>query len=63
MLWKQAFVGDGGVVNIKRVLMSHVFLVIGALLEYDGGAGGLKVVPFYFMTLAAILMIEELKEH
>lgn len=41
--------------STKKVLAASVFLIVGALMDP-------KVVPFYFMVVAAMLAVEHIKE-
>ena len=43
---------------MKKWVVANVCLLIGAVMENADH----KVVPFYFMTLAAMLMVDELRE-
>lgn len=47
--------------SAKRMILANVCLLIGAMMEY-ASVGGHKVVPFYFMTIAALLAIDEIRE-
>ena len=44
--------------RLSRMLLANGLLLIGAVMENPDH----KVVPFYFMTLAAMLAFDELKK-